>query len=98
MGRANRTRKARKAEAVAKFGGACQACGYLRCMRNLAFHHLGKKSFPLSERAFQFSWERLLPELSKCVLLCHNCHGEVHDGLIDLREIKPYSAFTETTS
>ncbi len=60
------------------------ACPYNRCLRNLVFHHEFGKEFELSQRAFQFSWEKLLPEIKKCVLLCANCHGEVHDGLRDV--------------
>lgn len=26
---------------------------------------------------------KVLSELAKCVLVCANCHGEVHDGLVD---------------
>lgn len=84
LGRANKIKKARKALVVEKLGGGCMECGYSRCMRNLSFHHVGKKDFPLSEHSFQFSWGKLLPEISKCVLLCHNCHGEVHDKIIDV--------------
>lgn len=75
-------RQKRKAFVVAKIGGACQLCGYKKCQRNLIFHHIQDKEFGLSERGFQYSAKKLVPEIHKCVLVCHNCHGEIHDGLI----------------
>lgn len=83
-------RQRRKEYVVNLLGGGCQLCGYNRCLRNLSFHHLSDKAFQLDHRAFQSSAKRLVPELKKCVLVCHNCHGEVHDGLVsevDLRNI-----------
>jgi len=43
-------------------------------------HHVsGVKEFNISSALT--SWERILPELEKCVLLCSRCHRETHDGL-----------------
>jgi hypothetical protein len=92
MGRPNLIRKSRKIEVVKHLGGRCMMCGHSRCVRNLAFHHISNKSFQIDERAFQFSWERLIPEIEKCVLICHNCHGEVHEGLHELRILKILNA------
>ena len=75
-------RKDRKKQVVNRLGGGCMVCGYSKCISNLTFHHTRDKKFDLSERRFQFSWDRILPEILKCVLLCHNCHGEHHQGLI----------------
>lgn len=66
----------------------CQFCGYNSCFRNLSFHHLSDKDFKLSSREFQFSMKKLIPELKKCVVACHNCHGEIHEGLIDEKIVK----------
>jgi hypothetical protein len=41
----------------------------------------------LSGRAFQVALPRLLREMRKCVLLCHNCHGEVHAGRVGARKL-----------
>ena len=68
---------------VKLIGGACQLCNYSKCIRNLAFHHLYNKSFNISSREFQLSLPKILPEILKCILVCHNCHGEIHAGLID---------------
>jgi len=74
-----------KEQAVAFMGGKCQICGYNRCMRNLAFHHING-----TDKSFQiigaWSWRKIEEELKKCILVCHNCHGEIHEGLIHLSD------------
>jgi hypothetical protein len=80
-------RTGKKEKLVKIFGGCCQLCGYNKTLRNLAFHHLRDKKFPLSSRAFQFAWKKILKEAKKCVLVCHNCHGEIHDGLVEAEVI-----------
>ncbi len=71
----------RKQECVDRKGGKCQLCGYKKCLTSLQFHHIDptEKSFELGF-ARSFSWESVVRELNKCVLLCSNCHGEVHEG------------------
>lgn len=76
-------RERRKKEIVDLIGGKCQICGYNRVIRNLAFHHISNKKFTISSRAFQYSMDSVLTEVKKCILVCHNCHGEIHDGIID---------------
>lgn len=70
-------------------GSICQSCGYNRCKRALEFHHIDEdlKEFGIGFRGETRSWERTKVELDKCVLLCANCHREVHDGLIDVRSL-----------
>jgi hypothetical protein len=80
-------RKKYKQYIIKLLGGECQICGYNRCIRNFTFHHIRDKRFEISERAFQFSLSKTLPELKKCILICHNCHGEIHDGLVKLEII-----------
>jgi len=71
-----------KRRAVELLGGACALCGYNRCMAALTFHHRDpeKKDFIIAH-AYNRSWETVAAELLKCVLLCQNCHAEVHDGI-----------------
>ena len=71
-----------KGRAVEYMGGECLICGYNRCLRALSFHHLDprKKDFRISARCA--SWESIVQELNKCILLCSNCHMEVHDGFL----------------
>lgn len=67
-------------------GGSCQICGYCRCLRSMDFHHIdpSKKDFAISDMRFGYNvTEVVKKELDKCVLVCRNCHGEVHEGLVD---------------
>lgn len=71
-------------------GGKCAICGYNKCQRALSFHHRDpdQKDFGISARGLTRSWEKIKAEIDKCILLCANCHMEVHDGLAQLpREI-----------
>lgn len=71
-------------------GGKCEICGYSRCERALSFHHRDpkKKSFGISDRGLTYSWQRIKNEIDKCVLLCANCHMELHDGFTQLPAVK----------
>lgn len=66
--------------AIAAKGARCEVCGYDKCMEALEFHHLNEsdKNFGLSEKGYARSWKRVEKELKKCVLLCANCHREIH--------------------
>jgi hypothetical protein len=67
-------------------GGRCQVCGYSKCIWALDFHHYDEstKSFNLSTDGMTRSWARIKEEVSKCLLVCANCHREIHAGLIDI--------------
>lgn len=78
----------RKAECVKYKGGKCFVCGYNKYIGSLDFHHLNpsQKEFNISNlRSYKFS--NIKNELDKCVLLCKNCHAEVHHGLINLSKL-----------
>lgn len=70
-----------KIKAVEYKGGKCEVCGYNKCMTALEFHHLdpSNKSFSISSK-FK-SWDNIVKELEKCVLVCSNCHREIESGL-----------------
>lgn len=67
-------------------GGKCLICGYNRCSAALDFHHRDpkQKDFSLSVRGLTRSWENIQKEIKKCVLICANCHREVHAGITQL--------------
>jgi 5-methylcytosine-specific restriction endonuclease McrA len=76
-----------KKELVNLLGGKCIICGYDKCLSSLTFHHKNpsEKSFAISRALCKKrSKEELIEEVKKCVLLCSNCHNEIHEGLITL--------------
>jgi hypothetical protein len=82
---ANRRRKV-KEMAVVELGGRCQICKYDRCSQALDIHHRdpNKKNFGIAARGYTRSWEAVRAELKLCVLICANCHREVHAGITQL--------------
>lgn len=46
----------------------------------MEFHHIDEtnKSFSISETAFSKSLDELKKEVDKCMLVCANCHRELH--------------------
>lgn len=75
-----------KSKLIGEFGGACKVCNYSKCESNLVFHHLdpSSKEFGISSGGMTRAYSKILEEAKKCVLLCSNCHGEVHAGIIHL--------------
>ena len=91
-----RWRKNSKTKMVEAMGGACQCCGYSTCTEALAFHHIDPtvKDMGFGDtRANPKKWEKIVEELRKCVLVCHNCHSEIHAGVRQLP--KTYAKFDE---
>ena len=72
----NRRRKVR-AMAVEHKGGKCVKCGYNKCIAALDFHHIDptQKDVQISMNS---GWERIKEEIEKCILVCANCHREIH--------------------
>jgi len=76
-------RKNSKVRMVESMGGCCQICGYNKSHNALEFHHINpnEKEMGLGGvRGNIVKWERIASELRKCILLCSNCHREIHDG------------------
>jgi len=71
----------RKINCVKKLGGCCCVCGYKKNYAALTFHHKNpkEKHFQLDIRSLsnrKLSW--IDTELKKCILVCNNCHAELH--------------------
>ena len=58
-----------------KLSKGCEICGYNKCEDALEFHHNGDKEFNISDSK---SLKRVKEEIKKCILLCSNCHRELH--------------------
>ena len=72
-----------KLDCIEYKGSKCQLCGYNKYQGALEFHHIdpNEKDFNISKaRLLSFNSE-IKKELDKCVLLCANCHREVHNDL-----------------
>ncbi len=82
----SKRRKKLREMAITYGGGKCALCGYERCSDALEFHHLdsSKKDFAISQGGMTRSWEKTKAEIDKCVLVCANCHRELHNNIRSL--------------
>ena len=76
-------KKAKMIKVKLDAGGKCVICQYSKCLSALEFHHTNpeKKEFGISYMVSRFSIEKMLEEIKKCILVCANCHREIHAGL-----------------
>ena len=84
-------RRKTKLKCIEYKGGKCSNCGYNKCPAAMIFHHLdpSQKDFGISSSGVCRSFEKCKPELDKCILLCCNCHAEVHFEISEIiRESK----------
>jgi predicted transcriptional regulator len=72
-------RKRVKSKLVEYKGGCCEKCGYNKSEQALQFHHMNpnEKDFNISGRSY--SLERMKKEVDKCIMVCANCHIEIHE-------------------
>lgn len=71
-------RRGLKIEMINLLGGKCSICGYNKCIDALDFHHQGNKEGHITTFIKNESRQKVLKEVKKCILLCANCHREVH--------------------
>ena len=67
-------------------GNKCKICGYDKCLSALEFHHLEpeNKDFTISYNTKYNNLDALKKEVDKCILVCANCHREIHAGIINV--------------
>jgi len=69
----------RKLELIKNLGGKCEICGYNNCPWAFDFHHKdGNKENDVARIIHEGSKDKALKEAEKCILLCANCHRELH--------------------
>lgn len=71
-------------------GNKCEICGYDKCLAAITFHHTDKedKEYSIAKISLRITdiqelTEDMLKELSKCEILCSNCHREKHVDIND---------------
>ncbi len=69
-------------------GNSCAICGYDKCPAAFDLHHIdkNKKEFGFAIGGMTRAWEKVKAEADKCLLVCSNCHREIHAGIISINE------------
>jgi predicted HNH restriction endonuclease len=75
--------KGLKEKVIAIMGGKCLDCGVPFNGKNAKIfdlHHLepDKKDFSIGQMIGNYAWSKILEEISKCVMICANCHRLRH--------------------
>jgi hypothetical protein len=81
----------RKLYLIELLGGYCRICKYNKNLSALEFHHRdpkGKDSQLDMRTLSNRSMEYILKEVSKCDLLCSNCHREYHNPEMEIENVK----------
>ena len=73
-----------KIDCVEYKGGCCSFCGYKKYVGALEFHHKNpsEKDFTIANQKKTKFDDRIKKELDKCILVCANCHREIHGKCI----------------
>ena len=86
-----RFRRNLKVRAVEFMGSSCFGCSRTGPPAIFDFHHrdAADKHFGIGQDGIPRRWEKVVAELAKCVMLCANCHREVHAGVRTLGDVQP---------
>lgn len=74
---------------------SCSVCGYSKKSRGkkfstwvLNFHHHNSNKFAnVGNMIKQYGWKRILKEINKCIVICFNCHMELHGHAVHEIEV-----------
>lgn len=78
-----------KKQCVEYKNGKCYFCEYNLYLGALEFHHINQdeKKFNISSKRRVVLSDEVKDELDKCILVCGNCHREIHAGLINMEQL-----------
>jgi transcription elongation factor Elf1 len=83
--RVSKNSKYKRQQLIEMFGNKCGRCNrtYHSCVYD--FHHVdpSTKEFILSGSSLGKSLETLKAEAAKCIMVCANCHREIHAEIRD---------------
>ena len=69
--------------------GGCVLCGYNKCSNALDFHHINPSQEKKAKKSFRIlRIKSLIAEINKCIVVCANCHREIHAGIVEGYEFK----------
>lgn len=86
--RVNTTGRENREYAIEKLGGKCVNCSYSKYIGGLDIHHLDPNIKDKNFKSMRgWSKSRIDKEIKNCILLCKNCHCELHGGLLENGEL-----------
>ena len=88
-------RRRRKLNLIQVCGNKCNICGYDKLTGALEFHHIDPtlKQYGIAENGTCHDIEVDLQEIKKCILVCANCHREIHQGLYTQEQLYMYQIY-----
>lgn len=75
-------KRLRKNIIIHYLGNSCQLCTYSKNPTALEFHHKEPALKYYEPNRIWGSVEKIKEEIPKCVLVCANCHREIHNGMV----------------
>lgn len=90
-------RRRRKLNLIKVCGGKCNLCGYNKTAAALEFHHINpeEKDYGLASMGTCHQLETDLKEVKKCILVCANCHREIHENMYSQIQLLHNKIFLE---
>lgn len=90
-------RRNRKSNLIKVCGNKCCICGYDKSVSALEFHHIipENKEYGIASNGTCHNIQKDLNEVKKCILVCANCHREIHENAYTQEELFNKQYFDE---
>lgn len=72
-------RRKNKTLLIQEMGGKCKVCGYNKSIAAFDFHHLDPETKEKDNKFSDMTLANAREEIKKCILVCANCHREIHE-------------------